>query len=219
MSGARPTDYAVWVVRTWHGLLAATVAFAVIGQTVVNVANDRSLVNLLSYFTVESNILVGVTAALVALSPQRDGWLFGAARLAGLVGITVTGIVYVTLLRGTVELSGWDRVFDLLFHYVVPAMAVLGFVLLRPRSPLRREHLVFLAWPLAWLAYTLVRAEVVDPAFARADGSAPVPYDFLDRADIGWGAVLLNSSVVLAIGCVLAFGHIRLSGRGGETRS
>ena len=204
----------IGLVRAWHAAVAALAAFAVVGQVAVSAHAGRSLVNTFSFFTIESNILVGVGAGLVALDPLLRGLLVEAVRLAGLVGITVTGIVYNTLLVGTVEVRGADALFDLLLHKVIPVAALAGYLLLRPRTVLGPRAWWFLAWPVAWLAYTLARAELADPRYARVHGTSRVPYDFLDRRDIGWDGVAVYVLVILGVAVLVAWGLVRLSRAG-----
>ena len=200
------------VTRLWHGAIAALAAFALIGQTALTIDRDRSLVNLFSYFTIESNVLVMVAAALIAVRPERGGEAFAILRLGSLVAITITGIVYATILAGNTDFTGIEWWYDKIFHYVVPALSVLGFVLFRPRTRFDRGALWFLVWPLAWLAYTLIRAAVSDPSYAvTSDRRADVPYDFLDVDRHGGLAVAVASLVVLALALALAWGYRRLS--------
>ncbi|KQV74648.1 hypothetical protein ASC61_06315 [Aeromicrobium sp. Root344] len=202
------------MTRLWHGAIAALAAFALVGQTVLTLDRDRSLVNLFSYFTVESNILVMVAAALIAVRPDRGGSAFGILRLGSLVAITITGIVYATVLAGNGAFTGVEWWYDKIFHYAVPALSVLGFLLFRPRTRLDRGALWFLVWPLAWLAYTLIRAGVSDPSYAvTSERRAPVPYDFLDVDRHGGGAVAVACAVVLILALGLAWGYLTLSRR------
>jgi len=202
------------VTRLWHGAIAALAAFALVGQTVLTLDRDRSLVNLFSYFTVESNILVMVAAALIAVRPDRGGSGFGILRLGSLVAITITGIVYATVLAGNGAFTGIEWWYDKVFHYAVPALSVLGFLLFRPRTRLDRGALWFLVWPLAWLAYTLIRAGVSDPSYAvTSERRAPVPYDFLDVDRHGGGAVAVACAVVLILALGLAWGYLTVSRR------
>ncbi len=201
------------ITRVWHAALAVLIAAAVIWQAVLVARADASLVNLFSYFTIQSNLLVMVGAAGVALDPLRQGRVFGALRLAGLVGITVTGVVYATVLAGQVEMTGAALVLDTIFHYVVPAAAVIGFVLIQPRTPLDRSAWWFLAWPIAWITYTLARAVAVSPQFQVSDTTtARVPYDFLDFDAHGAGFVALSVVIVLAVACLLAAFYLRIGG-------
>jgi hypothetical protein len=190
------------VTRTWHGLIALLSAIALIGQTAITIDRDGSLVNFFSYFTIESNILVLITSVLLALRPDRGGTAFGVLRLGSLTAITVTGVVYATLLAGNADFTGAEWWFDKIFHYVVPVMTVIGFVALRPRTRLERTALWSLAFPVAWLAYTLVRAEVADPVFVLTPTStAPVPYGFLDIAELG-GLTVSSICLVMTAGFV-----------------
>ncbi len=203
------------VTRAWHAALATVIAIAVIWQVAVNIDDDRSLVNLFSYFTIQSNLLMMVGAAGVALDPYREGRLFGAVRLAGLVGITVTGIVYVTVLSGSLELSGADIALNAIFHYIVPAASIIGFVLIQPRTQLDRSAWWFLLWPVAWLVYTLVRAVAFSPAFDISEtATARVPYDFLDfdahgGVFVAIACLLLTAFAVLLAAVYLRFGGVR----------
>ena len=200
------------MTRPWHSAIAVLAAFALVGQTALSIDRDRSLVNLFSYFTIESNVLVLVAGALIAVRPDRGGTAFGILRLGGLTAITITGIVYATILAGNTDFTGVEWWYDKTFHYAVPVLSVLGFLLFRPRTTLDRSALWFLVWPLVWLAYTLVRAAVSDPSYAvTSDRRADVPYDFLDIDRHGGWAVALASLVVLALALGLAWGYLKLS--------
>lgn len=178
-------------------------AVALIGQTAITIDRGSSLANFVSYFTIESNILVLVTSALLVHRPDRGGTAFGVLRLGSLTAITVTGVVYATLLAGNADFEGAEWWFDKIFHYVVPVMTVIGFVALRPRTRLERTALWSLAFPVAWLAYTLVRAEVADPVYALTPTTtAPVPYGFLDVAELG-GLTVSSICLVMTAGFVV----------------
>jgi hypothetical protein len=180
------------LTRSWYGTLAVLAMVALVGQIVLLTSHHRSLVNFFSFFTVQSNILVLAMSVVVVAGRALDGDALRVLQLAALTGITVTGVVYGTVIAPYVNPVGAERVYDTIFHYVVPAMAVLGFLLFRPRTPLQRRDLAFIVWPLAWIAYTLVRGGVGHPGFLRGDGTrSSYPYGFLDVDLHGWGAVVL----------------------------
>jgi len=202
------------VNRIWHAVLAAVAAFALVGSTVLVVRNDGSLLNTYSYFTVQANAVVMVGAGLVAWRPDLGGTAFGILRMAGLVSITITGIVFSTVLAGTIELAGLEQWNDRIFHYLVPAMAVIGFVAFTPRTRLDRSAWWFIAWPVAWLAYTLVRGSVASPGFRGENGTTmDVPYDFLDADRHGTVSVAVAALVVTALALGIAWGYRWLSQR------
>ena len=149
------------------------------------------IVRVLSFFTVQSNILSGVTCAGLALAPDRDGSRWRPVRLASLFGITVTGIVYATVLARIHEPHGWrETVPNTVFHYIVPIMMVLGWLMFgpRPRIEVRTVGLALL-WPVAWITYTLLHG-----AFSNW-----YPYPFVDVITHGYARVLLNGALVVVV--------------------
>jgi len=186
-----------------HLVVAAVAWFALAFQLVLVLTGEAVLVEedppglaariyrYFAYFTIQSNLLVAVTSTVLARDPAADrpGWR--VARLAALVGITVTGVVHFFLLRPLLDLDGANWAVDKLLHIVVPLLAVAAWAAVgpRPRASLR-ESAYALVWPLAWTAWTLVVAQV--------DGW--VPYPFLNADEEGWGAV-----VVACVGITVLF--------------
>src|SRR5438045_3902138 len=68
--------------------------------------------NVFCFFTIQSNLIVGATCLLLALNPHRSSTLFKAARLTGIVAVTITGIVYHTVLARLFDLESWALVGD-----------------------------------------------------------------------------------------------------------
>lgn len=161
------------------------------------VALGTRIVRFFSYFTVQSNLLVTVGALLLAADPRRDGPLFRVVRLAGLVGITVTFVVYLVALRPILHLEGLAAATDFGLHIATPALAVVGWALFGPWPRFTWTVLAWmLAWPVAWAAYTFVHGALSDW----------YPYPFIDVTAIGYGGalqgVLLVTVLVLAVGAV-----------------
>lgn len=183
--------------RIWWGATAALILAALVVQTVVIVTNPPNgvalperLLRLVSFFTIQSNVLVAVTGLMLARDPHRDGAGWRVARLAGLVGATVTGIVYLTLLRGTQELRGWDVGTDIVFHYFCPAATVVGWALFGPRPRVSRRVVgLALLWPVGWLSYTLVHGAIRDW----------YPYPFIDVVQLGYARVAANAVGMTAL--------------------
>ncbi len=195
--------------RGWHAATAVIVAVAVFGQFGYSQSQGRSGLNFFSYFTVQSNLLVWISAIALTVGVSQEARWFRLVRLAALTGITVTLLVFAVLIGPYVTLSGPDWWFDKGLHYVSPTLAILGFLVVGPTTRFRRADLAFIAWPAAWLAYTLGRAVWFSPAYELPDGStAPVPYDFLDFDTLGAGRVAVTSVVITALLLALALGYI-----------
>ena len=187
------------------GVTAALVVVGLIVQGEVVVTADEAafdgtaarLFNMVCFFTVQSNVIVGVTCGLLAWRLDRTSTGFRVFRLVGVLDIAVTGVVYHVALADLHELDGKAAVADQLLHGVVPVVAVAGWIVLGPRGliDLRTIGLAALV-PLAWLAFTLLRGPIVDW----------YPYPFLDVRDHGYPQVLLNSAVVALLFLALGFG-------------
>jgi hypothetical protein len=195
--------------RAWH-LLCLAVATATLVLQVALVVSGASvldetavpplgtrLVRLVSYFTIQSNLLVAVVCLTLARDPRRDGPVWRVLRADALLGITLTGLVHFVLLRPLLDLEGASRLADTGLHVVVPVLTVLGWLLFGPRPRLDGRTVGrALLWPVAWLAWTL------------ASGAATgwYPYPFLDVAEHGYPRVLLTAGgvTVLFLGFAVA---------------
>ncbi len=179
---ARAVHLVVAVVA-WAALLLQLVL--VVQGSAVLVEDDppglgARIYRFFAYFTIQSNLLVALVSTVLARDPALGRTSWRVLRLAGLVGITVTGLVHFFLLRPLLDLDGADRVADTMLHMVVPVLAVVAWAWVGPRPRFAvREAAYALCWPVAWLAWTLV--------VGRVDGW--VPYPFLDGDAEGWGAV------------------------------
>lgn len=201
------------LARVWHAVIAVLVAVALVMQVIIavrvaaiphdvtpGVVRGSSffgrLIRLFSFFTVDSNLLSGVTSLLLALRPDRDGRYFRPFRLMALFGITVTGIVYATVLAPIHEPHGFTETFsNALVHYAVPIMMVLGWLLFGPRPRISGRTVVWsLGYPVVWLIYTLVRGAIWKW----------YPYPFLDVPSHGYLRVALNCVAVTAVLAVVA---------------
>jgi hypothetical protein len=201
----------VAVVRCFYGAQAALLLYTLIAQCLLTHHQGRSLVNTFSYFTIQSNVLVLVTSAVLSVRPTSSGAVWRVVRLAALCGITVTGLVYATLLAPYVHLSGWALAYNYVFHYVMPITTVIAFILIGPRLRFRFTDFVYLVWPVLYLAYTLVRGAVFHPEFTglgEAEASN-YPYRFLDVDQVSVFEVVASSVLVavLLVGCGLAYLH------------
>ncbi|GHG33489.1 MULTISPECIES: Pr6Pr family membrane protein [Amycolatopsis] len=171
------------LTRAWFAVTAVVALAGLVTQVVATATDaDGQVANLLCFFTIDSNLLVTITAALVALGRAR-GRLFTVLWLDALVGIIVTGIVYQVALAGLYELHGLSLVSDTMLHKVTPILFVLGWLLAGPRGALTWRTVWWsLLYPLAWLAFTLPRGAI----------TGFYPYPFVDAGALGYGQVTLN---------------------------
>ena len=152
------------------------------------------MIQALSFFTIQSNILVLIGAAWLVMDPGHDGRLWRILRLDALLGIVITGLVFDLVLIPFVHPSGWQLVTTIGFQYIAPWATLLGWFLFGPRSRIDRVTMAWaFLWPTAWILYTFVHG-----AFTRW-----YPSPFLDVGEIGFGVALRNTSFVVVLAVVL----------------
>jgi hypothetical protein len=205
----------VWLIRgtrTLRALHALLALAALVGVGIElatastggpGMADSRAerLVRLFSFFTIQSNLVVALAGILIAVAPLRVGRVRAVIHLDALLCITVTGIVYHTLLAGdsgALTPSGWLANF--LLHTVTPVGAWLVWLAVGPRPRFSGATVLWaVAYPLAWIAYTFVRGGI----------TGWYPYPFLDAGEIGLGAATRNTALV-AVGFLLLAALVRL---------
>ncbi|MFC6288359.1 Pr6Pr family membrane protein [Nocardioides sp. GCM10027113] len=211
-----PVPLRVGPARSLHLVTAVVAVAALLLQLVLSASGAATLVEvdppgfwtrmgrLVSYFTIQSNLLVAVAAVTLARDPTRDGDGWRVLRLAGLVGITVTGLVHFVLLRPLLDLEGASLVADKLLHLAVPLLAIAGWLLAgpRPRFSARTAALALL-WPVGWLAWTLAVGAL----------TGWYPYPFLDPAEGGAAAVAVTCVVITGLFVALLAGAVSLDRR------
>lgn len=183
----------------------AVLAVAAILAQMLDLASKGILdpVNFFSYFTIQSN-LIAVAALLWAATtwqgprPVTVDFFRGAAT----VYMTVTFIVFALLLADTdvdTAIVWVDRV----LHRVIPIVMVADWLLEPPNAPIElRRAWWWVAYPVAWVAYIIVRGAIV----------GKYPYPFLNPAIGGYGSVALYSvailvGMLLVIWCIVTIGN------------
>ncbi len=160
--------------------------------------------NVFCYFTVQSNIIVGVTSALLARRLDRPSTTFRVFRLTGLIAIALTFVVFHRALAGLQDLQGAAAAADTLLHTVVPVLAVLSWLTVGPRAMASwRVAALTVLFPLCWAAFALIRGALIDF----------YPYPFVDVRVLGYARVLGNVCVIGLLFLALAVGAVALDRR------
>ncbi|RUW72764.1 MAG: hypothetical protein E5W38_04880 [Mesorhizobium sp.] len=181
------------------GLIGLVLQFAI--TIPASMAAGRSLfgsiVFYFSFFTILTNIAVVLVHASL-LSPAGYAWFpaFAGRRMrAGVaVAITLVFIVYSTVLARLWAPEGLFLLCDILLHYVTPLVFVLWWLIAGADGSTRwRDISWWMIYPLAYLAYALIRAPF----------AGEVPYPFLDVAKNGAASVAISALTTTALFLVL----------------
>ena len=190
--------------RPWFALTAVCVLAGLIVQIVLSATDptvfggspvNRSL-NVFAYFTIQSNVLVGVTCLLLALDPHRTSTVFAVFRLIALVAITVTFLVFHVVLSGLLDLDTWGQVGNQLVHTVVPALAISGWVMFGPRGLTSGSVVRWtVAFPALYVVFTAIRGPLASNWY---------PYPFADVHKLGYLRVSINAVWIMLLFLALA---------------
>ncbi len=179
------------------GGFAIELVVAITGGPGLAPTHAERIVRLFSFFTIQSNLLIGGVSLALAVNPRRDGPVFRVLRLDALLCITVTGIVYNTMLRGIVELTGAGVVSNSMLHVLAPLFAVVVWLWVGPRPRVTTQAVWWsVVYPIVWLVYT----------FVRGAATGWYPYPFLDVNVLGYAGALTNAAIIAVVFLVLAWG-------------
>lgn len=170
------------------------VAAALAVQVYSTLEQGRSLLNFFSFFTIQSNIIAGVVLLIVGVGTLlnvKASRQFAFIRGAATLYMVITGIVFALLLAGLAErLQLTVPWVNTVLHYLIPIVMLVDWLLFPPKFKFSLRHtILWLAFPLVYLAYALIRGSIVNW----------YPYPFLDPPQVGWVSVIVTS-IAIAIG-------------------
>lgn len=183
---------------------AFVIALAVAGELAieVNVSTaafhgdlGAALRRLIAYFTVLTNLVVGVHFLAIAV-----GWKASGARVAGMVlWISIVCAVYHLVLSDTWSPQGLAWWSDLGLHTVTPVLVTLWWLAFAsPWRPDTRAVLKWMVWPVGYLVYAVLRGAL----------TGFWPYPFLDPEVSGVVGLMINilgvTLVFLGVGSGIA---------------
>lgn len=158
----------------------------------------KTLLILLSYFTVLTNILVAINLTAEAFFKEsKVGRFFSKpeTRTAITVYIVVVGLVYNLTLRSYLSGNGVARLANELLHVVNPLVFLLYWIIFTEKSKLRYSSAVkWLIYPLAYVCMVIIRGAL----------TTKYPYPFINVTQIGYPKALLNGGILMFVFYVLS---------------
>jgi hypothetical protein len=165
----------------------------------MGITTAQGLAIYLGYFTVLTNLLVGIALTWPLLSPASAwGRFFVRPMAIGWVAASIAfvGIAYFVLLRHVWNPQGLQLVADVVMHYIVPALFVIYSVIVLQRPNLRwTAPLWWSLYPVVYFVYVLVRGEMI----------GRYPYGFINVLQLGYAMTLRNAVLLWVAFLVLAY--------------
>lgn len=187
-----------------HILITYKIFFALLGFSAI-VTEIATLVergrlipaNFFSFFTIESNMFAVAIFLLsaIAVAGSKKAMHLTMLRGAATLYMVTTGIVFAVLLAGiegmVLTAVPWDNI---VLHYIIPIAVLVDWFIDPPKNRIRfKKALVWMIFPLAYVAYSLIRGPIV----------GWYPYPFLDPATNGYGGVAITGIGIAVTALVL----------------
>ncbi len=179
--------------RPWFAATAACVLAGIVIQLFVSAntpaffggSSINRALNVFAFFTIQSNVIVGLTCLLLAIRLDRSSVAFAALRITGLIAITVTFVVFHVALSRLLDLDSWAQAANQLQHTVVPVLSVVGWLAFGPRGHTSaRVSKLTVIFPLLYMLFTAIRGPLSSDFY---------PYPFVDVHALGYPRVAINA--------------------------
>lgn len=153
----------------------------------------ETIVRYFGFFTILTNILVAGSFSAVFLKGigNSNNFFTRPKNLTAIaVYITIVGLIYNVILRFQWAPQGLAKLADELLHSVIPVFYIIFWLSFVPKQQINWNNILpWLAYPLAYLAYTLLRGPLAQW----------YPYPFVDVIKLGYNKVLFNSAMVCLV--------------------
>ena len=171
-----------------------------------------SFIQVLSFFTILTNLLVTLSLSILVISPNsRLGIFFSKPSTITLIAvyITIVGLVYNLVLRPLTNPEGLDQIADELLHLVIPVLFFLYWLMIVSKGSLNWKYLISGSiYPLVYSIYTLIRGTL----------TGHYAYPFMDVGAHGFPRVIFNMFLVLLLYLVVGLIFLFIDNRMGKRR-
>lgn len=131
--------------------------FGIILNVTDAIINDTSAFALFKYFTILSNLFVGVYFALLLSGKFKDNVFFNKLFGSVLISITITFIVFAGYLEWTFKSEGLNTYASLLNHYIVPMLTITYFLTnMKLYRYEMKDMTIWLIYPVTYLIFLMV---------------------------------------------------------------
>ncbi|MEO7213557.1 Pr6Pr family membrane protein [Mucilaginibacter sp.] len=186
-------------IKTLAAILSMVAWFGVISQFYTSVpaylAKGRTLVGtlveLFSFFTIQTNILAAICFTAIAVGYSQTAFFKRRGTLtSGAVNISIVALVFNLVLRSTYHPVGLASLSNELVHVITPALFIIYWLAFVPKDNINwKDGFSWLWYPACYLAYILIRGAIC----------GLYPYFFLDTGKYGYPKVALNIGGLLIV--------------------
>jgi len=142
-------------------LLISLSAFAGVIIEIVFQQGPHTGLNILSYFTIQSNLIVATAFAFnVYFRSETPAWV-NILKSGALIWILVTGLVFHFLLSQLYNPVGIPAYSNIILHYIVPIAVLLNWIIFENKGALRHSFtFIWIGYPSVYAFLSLLRGMV-----------------------------------------------------------
>lgn len=159
----------------------------------------QTAIRFLSFFTIQTNVLIAVCMLLPALmpsSPVSQLLRRPLLRTAVLSYSALVGIIYLVLLRNIGDDDGLERRADQILHYVTPTMFLIDWLAWVPKGRVPFGAVpAYLLYPGLYCVWMLLYGAL----------TGWYPYPFVNAARLGSGELVRNIVGVTAVAVAIPY--------------
>lgn len=170
-------------------LAASSVILSLIGRGLVDA--DKAFF----YFTIQSNIwiglifMIGLIYDVIIVSKGKDyrNNLYYVFKMVFTVSITLTFVVFATMLAPFIESTKLYTYTNITLHYIVPLMAIIDFILYDYKIVYKRYYQYFaLCPPIIYMIFVYTASAF---GLTFTDSGEKYPYFFMDYEKYTWFSI------------------------------
>lgn len=196
----------------WKTPLRLTIVFSATFGIVLNLIQANNVLEMLSYYTIQSNLIVAVFFGILAWfdwkkRPWNDGW---SRVFTGIftIGITITMLVFHVLIAPTIAPDGEyvvGSLRDAMVHTVTPLLVLIHWGMYSPKGSMKAtDPLFYLIQPIDYVLYVVIYTSL-GGRFTWGNVQSMYPYFFLNLDVYGILGVLQFSVIILLLYLVLGY--------------
>ncbi len=173
----------------WFGL-GVQLHFNIQDALIKNLPLAGHLINYISFFTIETNLLVALVLTIFCARPQAEQFLTRPSVTSALVVyIIIVGVVYAVLLRKLWHPHGLQLLADIALHDAIPFLYPFYWLAFLRKGSLRwSDPAWWLVFPVLYFVYSMLRGAAFGIYL----------YPFFDVAKLGFARVTANGIALLA---------------------
>lgn len=194
-------------------IFAALALFGVFVEVVIRSGIIKGA-NMMSYFTIQSNLIIAVTYILNIIFYKKDFQWINALKSCSLLWILITGLVFHFMLSKFHKPEGIFAYSNFILHYASPVGMLLNWLIFEKKGGYKyRYFLYWVAYPIFYVIVSQFRA-LIDGFYPYWFVNPTKPYP--DGAGSGLNVVIITAVLAVifcVIGAILVFFDNRLKSK------